>query len=86
MKRATIRNFHLPLPPGLYDELCDAAKKRGRPTTVIARHAIETWLRRARASELREEIASYARSVAGSSADLDASLEAAGIELLSESE
>jgi predicted DNA-binding protein len=86
MKSATRRNFHLPLPPDTYENLKAEARKRGRPATVLARHAIESWLRRARASELYEEIASYARSHKSWDADLDASLESAGIESLLESD
>ncbi len=86
MKGATKRNFHLPLPADLYAQLRREAGKQGRPATVIARHAIEVWLNRTRASELREEITSYARKNAGSDADLDEALEAAGIDLLEESD
>lgn len=86
MKRATMRNFHLPLPADLYEQLGREAGKRGRPATTLARQAIELWLRRVRASELHEEIASYARKHAGTHADLDEALEAAGIELLEESD
>jgi rRNA-processing protein FCF1 len=81
-----MRNFHLPLPPALYAALKKEAKKRGRPATAIARSAIESWLFRARASELHEEIASYAVKHGGSDMDLDRSLEVAGIESLLESE
>jgi len=87
MKGATIRrNFHLSLPPHLYEGLKSEARKRGRPATVIARQAIESWLRRSRASELRQEIAAYALSAGGSAADLDGALEGAGIESLLESD
>jgi rRNA-processing protein FCF1 len=81
-----MRNFHLPLPPALYAALKKEAKKRGRPATAIARSAVESWLFRARASELHEEIASYAVKHGGSDMDLDRSLEVAGIESLLESE
>lgn len=86
MKRATKSNFHVPLPSHLYEELKREASKRGRPATVVARQAIEGWLRRARASELHEAIASYARAHAGSRSDLDEGLEAAGAEFLAETE
>jgi hypothetical protein len=86
MKRATKRNFHLPLPADLYEELRREAGKRGRPATAVARQAIEMWLRRARASELHEEIAAYARKHAGSRADLDEALETAGAEFLAETD
>jgi hypothetical protein len=85
MKSAS-KNFHVPLPPGLYAALRKEARKRGRPATAIARSAIESWLSRARASELHDEIASYAVGHGGSNADLDRALEAAGIESLLESD
>lgn len=66
----------------MYEELQAQARKRGRPATVIARQAIEYGLRERRRRELREEIAEYARRHAGTPADLDVSLEKAGIELL----
>ena len=82
MKRATNRNFHLPLPAELYEQLKAEARKQGRPATAIARRAIESWLRRRQASELHEEIVAYARSAAGTTEDLDPALEAAAIEAL----
>jgi predicted DNA-binding protein len=74
------RSFHLPLPADLYEELRAEARRRGRPATVVAREVIEDGLRALRRQELSEEIAEYARENAGTSADLDAELEAAGIE------
>ena len=53
---------------------------------MVARRAIESWLRRSQALELREEIARYAAGVAGSVADLDEALETAGAEFLAETE
>ena len=82
MKNATVRNFHLPLPDELYEDLKSEAKRRGRPATAVARHAIKAWLRQRRRSELYEAIAAYARSRGGSEADLDTALEGAGIESL----
>lgn len=79
---APLKNFHLPLPEDLYEELADEAKQAGQPATAVARHAIEAWLRQNRKLQLREEIASYARGVGGSAADLDVDLEAAAIESL----
>jgi len=48
----------------------------------VARQVIEDGLRALRRHELAEEIAEYARENAGTSADLDAALEAAGVESL----
>jgi hypothetical protein len=50
----------------------------------IAHAAIEATARALRRQELDEEIAAYARANAGSQADLDPALEAAGLELLHE--
>ena len=80
MKSATTRNFHLPLPEELYEELRDQARKSGRPATAVARRAIEAWLRQARRMELSESIASYASRHAGSPCDLDEELESAGLD------
>jgi hypothetical protein len=57
MKRAiavsAVKNFHLPLPENVYAALRAEAAALKRPATVIAREAIEAWLReRRRASEL----------------------------------
>ncbi len=75
-----IRNFHLPLPESLYEELKDEARKRKRPATVLARGAIAAWLRSVRRSEVSEAIAAYATKYAGTEFDLDEAFEAAGIE------
>jgi len=82
MKSPSIRSFHLPLPADLYEELRAEARRRGRPATTVARQVIEDGLRALRRHELAEEIAEYARENAGTSADLDAALEAAGVESL----
>lgn len=82
MKSSSTRSFHLPLPAVLYEELRAEARRRGRPATVVAREAIAESLRALRRQELAEEIAEYARANAGTSADLDSELEAAGIEHL----
>ncbi|MGH9365753.1 MAG: hypothetical protein ACRD1B_10900 [Thermoanaerobaculia bacterium] len=86
MKSAVKMNFHVPLSGELYEELKSEAKRRGRPATAVARHAIAAWLRQARRLELHEEISAYARRRAGSVADLDPDLEVAGIDALVESE
>ncbi len=80
MSRARIRNFHLPLSEDLYAELRAEARKRGRPATVVARGALEAWLRQARLQEVAEGIAGYAVKHAGTLADLDPALEEAGLE------
>jgi hypothetical protein len=75
-----VRNFHLPLPEPTYRRLRDAAERTRQPATMLARHAIETWLRQHRRSMVREEIARYAAAAAGTREDLDAGLEAASLE------
>ena len=79
---ATLRNFHLPLPDDVYQALRDEAAAVKQPATVIARQAIERWLRERKRATVREAIAAYAAEHAGTSADLDAELEAAGLQVL----
>ena len=76
-----VRNFHLPLPEPTYRRLRDAAERANQPATVVARYAIETWLREQRKAALHEAIAAYAAKMAGTRADLDPELEAASLEL-----
>ena len=79
---ATLRNFHLPLPDDVYQALRDEAAAVKQPATVIARQAIERWLRERKRATVREAIAAYAAEHAGTSADLDTELEAAGLQML----
>src|SRR5262249_10800470 len=79
-----LRNFHLPLPEPLYRRLRDAAERTNQPATTVARHAIETWLRQHRKAMVREAIAVYAATVAGTRDDLDEALESAAIDTLHE--
>lgn len=81
MAGPTVRNFHLPLPENLYRQLRDEAEEAGLPATVLARHAIEAWVRQRKKAAVREAIAAYAAEHAGSRADLDPELEAASLEL-----
>src|SRR2546430_11907773 len=76
-----VRTFHLPLPEPTYRRLRDAAQRANQPATVVARYAIESWLRQQRKAALHEAIAAYAAEVAGSLDDLDPDLEAASLEL-----
>src|SRR2546426_10411459 len=80
MNRA-VRNFHLPLPEPTYRRLRDAAQRANQPATVVARDAIESWLRQQRKAALHEAIAAYAAEVAGSLDDLHPELEAASPEV-----
>ena len=84
MKRGQVRNFHLPLPEALHRRLNAAAKRDGAPATAVAREAIEYWLDERERQAVHEAVAEYARSMAGSAADLDSDLEAASVEHLAE--
>ncbi len=77
-----LRNFHLPLPEHVYQTLREEAAAMKQPATVIARQAIESWLRERKKAALREAIATYAAEQAGTSADLDRALEEGGLEML----
>ena len=78
---SAVKNFHLPLPEDVYAALREDAAALGRPATVIAREAIEAWLRERRRASVRKSIAVYAAKHAGTTADLDPALEAASLEL-----
>jgi hypothetical protein len=75
-----MRNFHVPLPDEVYDNLRKEAERSKRSATTLARRAIEIWLKQQRRAALHQEIAAYADKFAGTDADLDQSLEAASIE------
>jgi hypothetical protein len=75
-----VKNFHLPLPDLTYSLLRAKAEKAGVPATMLAREAIDQWLRDQSRKERFDAIASYAREMAGTALDLDPELEAAGIE------
>ena len=82
MQESVNRNFHLPLPDDLYQALRSEAERRRRPATEIVREVLEQWREQLRAQALHAEIADYASKHVGTSADLDRTLEAAGIEAL----
>ena len=77
-----IHNFHVPLPQDLHRRLRVAADRQGEAATLVARQAIESWLDEQERAAVHEAVAEYAHSAAGTSDDLDANLEAAGIEHL----
>ena len=83
---STLRNFHVPLPNNIYSQLREEAEKRKEPATVVARQAIEYWLKEQKKAARRAAIYEYAKEVAGSLEDLDPELEAASMECLMESE
>jgi hypothetical protein len=79
--KSTIKNFHLPLPQGVYEALREEATALRQPATVVAREAIEAWLRERKRAGVREAIATYALTHAGTAADLDPPLERAAFDL-----
>lgn len=78
------RNFHVPLPPDLYDALKAESARLQTPATTLAREAIGQWLEAQRRQVLADAIEAYAEDVAGSDDDLAADLEAAAEEALTE--
>ncbi len=81
-----MKNFHLPLPDQIYDELKSEAERSRMPATSMARYAIQTWLAARKKTARRQAIAAYAAEMAGSEFDLDRALESATLDLLLESE
>jgi hypothetical protein len=53
-----------------------------RPTTSLAREAIEAWVDERERQAVHEAIVTYATEMAGTAADLDEGLERAAIEHL----
>jgi len=76
------KNFHLPLPEALYDELRSAAHEANQPATRFAQELMRVGLDEWRRARRREQIAAYVRQVAGSSEDVDPELERAAVESL----
>lgn len=77
-----MKNFHLPLPEQTYTQLRAEAERAQAPATVLAREAIDWWLRQQFRKARHDAIAAYAAQMAGTDLDLDADLESAGIEHL----
>jgi len=82
MSARTDRNLHVPLPATLHDRLQAEATRSKRPTTIVAREAIEAWVEERERDAVHDAIATYAREMAATPADLDESLEGAAIEHL----
>jgi predicted transcriptional regulator len=82
MKRATLGNFHVPLPEKLYRRVREEADRSKLPATEMAGDAIENRLEQRRKAALHEAIAAYAGRHAGTPVDLDEALEAASIDFL----
>jgi predicted transcriptional regulator len=79
-----MKNFHLPLPDQVYDELKTEAQRSQIPATSMARQAIQTWLVARRKAARKQAIAAYAAANAGTELDLDRILENATVEFLLE--
>ncbi|MBI3695297.1 MAG: hypothetical protein HY238_10745 [Acidobacteria bacterium] len=77
-----MKNFHLPLPEGTYDELRAEAERAQLPATTVAREAISSWLRARKKTARRQAVMEYAARMAGTRFDLDPILEGAAIEEL----
>jgi hypothetical protein len=77
-----MKNLHLLLPEDTYEQLNAAAERSKVPATAIAREAIDFWLGRQLRKARHDAIAAYAAETAGTDLDLDAKLEAAGVEHL----
>jgi hypothetical protein len=77
-----MKNFHLPLPEHTYTHLRAEAERMQVPATILAREAIDWWLRQQLREARHEAIAAYAVEMAGTQFDLDPNLESAAIEHL----
>ena len=74
MNTKATHNFHVPLPEKMYRRLRTLSRRRSEPATVLARTAIEEWLRQQEKEERARAIESYARRMAGTEFDLDDAL------------
>ena len=77
-----MKNFHLPLPEQTYGNLRAEAERAKIPATILAREAIDSWLRQQLRKARHDAISTYAAEMAGTNFDLDPDLESAGIEHL----
>lgn len=80
MSKVISKNLHVPLPGILYKELRFEAERVHQPATVLAREAIQAWLRARRKRSIDREVAAYASRFSGTEADLDPDLEKTAIE------
>lgn len=80
------KNFHVPLPEALYEELRNAAREADRPATKFAQDLMRAGLEEWRRARRRQQVAAYAREAAGTGEDLDSELERAGVAALADLE
>ncbi len=81
-----MKNFHLPLPDEVYEDLKMEAERSRIPATSMARQAIQTWLTARKKATRDRAIKAYAAKMAGTGLDLDRALERATLEVLLERE
>lgn len=81
-----MKNFHLPLPDEVYDDLKIEAERSRIPATSMARQAIQAWLAARKKAARNRAIRAYAVKMAGTDFDLDPALERATLEVLLEGE
>ncbi len=80
--KEALRNFHVPLPEGLHDELKAEAANSGKSANALAREAIAHWLAIRRQARVHQAVLEYAAAMAGTTHDLDITFEAASLEVL----
>jgi hypothetical protein len=56
--------------------------RQRRPATALAREALECWIKEREREAVQAELAVYVSACAGTDADLDPALEAAGVEAI----
>lgn len=81
-----MRNFHVPLPESLHQDLKHYATQTSRPATELAREAISLFLKAERRKQRAQAIAEFAQQHADTALDLDEDLEQAGLEVWSAEE
>ena len=79
-----MKNFHVALPQRTYSALRAEAERTQVPAPVLAREAIDSWLRQQARKARHDAIAVYAAEMAGTTVDLDRELESAGVKLFAE--
>ena len=82
--RSARRSFRVRLPEALHDELRSAAREADQPVPTFAQELLQAGLDQWRRTRRRQQIAAYARQVAGTAEDLDHGLERAGVESITD--
>ena len=77
-----VRTFHLPLPDELHDALREEATAERRPATEVVRDALSCWIQARKRQRIADEIERFATAESGTELDLDADIEAAGVDHL----